>query len=481
MPLKVIHKRKPVPEPNSQPQADSQPKKAQRRKPQSTMFFGRRWSKMALVLVGVSLLSATGGAMLAVSLASKPLQQHQLSPEEDTVFSSDRLSNSNLQLPSLTRSVNLLVLGMSVLPDDLKEPSPETKDLSYEPQMHSVEGQSDTILLLRFDPEKNKMVVLSVPRDTQIILGKYGVQKINNANVVGGAARAASEVSKLLNGVNIDRYVRVNVLGVGKLIDILGGLTIDVPKDMKYTDETQHLFVDLKQGRQHLNGDQVMQLLRFRHDLYGDLGRMQRQQLVIRALISEMINPSTIAKIPQLLQSLKSDIDTNLSIEELMALVGFAARRNHDQIQGLIVPGDFNGDGHHSISYWLPDEDRIQLMMAKYFDTGAAGREVTDLASMRVSIQDGTNNPKAVKALVNMLRASGFHNISVDAPVTKPVLETKIVAQKGDIESANSINQVLKFGQVSVETSGTLYSDVTIQLGQDALPRLVEVDKTSTY
>jgi hypothetical protein len=103
------------------------------------------------------------------------------------------------------------------------------------------------------------------------------------------------------------------------------------------------------------------------------------------------------------------------------------------------------------------------------------------MLSMRVSIQDGTNNPKAVKALVNMLRASGFHHISVDVPLPKPLLATKIVAQQGDIESANSINQVLKFGQVSVETSGNLYSDVTIQLGQDGLSHLVKADKINIY
>jgi len=417
--------------------------------------------------------------MLAVYLSVKPFQQHQLSPEENAAFNSEQLSSGNLQIPSLTRPVNILVLGMSVLPDDLKEASPETKDLSYEPQMHSLDGQSDTMMLLRFDPEKKKMVVLSIPRDTKILLGKYGEQKINDANVVGGAARAASEVSKLLNGVSVDRYVRLNVLGVIELVDILGGLTIDVPKDMKYTDETQHLFVDLKKGKQHLNGDQVMQLLRFRHDLYGDLGRMQRQQLVIRALISEILKPSTIAKIPELLQSIKSDIDTNLSVEELIALAGFTAHRNRDEIQGLVVPGDFNGNGRHSISYWLPDQKHIQLMMAEYFNTGTAGREVKDLTGIRVSIQDGTNNPKAVESLVNMLHHSGFRNISVRESLPS-LAETQIIAQQGDTGSAKSISEVLKFGKVRVETSGVLYSDVTIQLGKDGLAQLVNADKILT-
>jgi LCP family protein required for cell wall assembly len=89
---------------------------------------------------------------------------------------------------------------------------------------------------------------------------------------------SAKAVSNLLDGVGIDRYVRVNVVGFGKLIDTLGGITFYVPKDMKYKDDTQHLYVNLKAGEQHLNGDQAMQILRFRHDELG-ISVVQRQQL----------------------------------------------------------------------------------------------------------------------------------------------------------------------------------------------------------
>ncbi len=432
----------------------------------------RGWLWLGLSLTGVAMVAATAGALLAVSLSSTPLLQQKLSPEEEAVFGNgEGFSSSNLRLPDVTRPVNVLMLGMSVLPSDLNYPG-DSKNLGYEAQMHSVEGQSDTMLLMRFDPEKHKMAILSIPRDTRVFLGRYGWQKINDANVVGGPATAAKEVSKLLDGVAIDRYVRVNVMAVGKIVDALGGITIYVPKDMKYTDESQHLFVDLKQGRQRLNGNQTMQLLRFRHDLYGDLGRMQRQQMVIRAIMAEWLNPTTVAKIPQLLQVIKSDIDTNLSIEEILALVGFSAKLDRAKVQGLIVPGDYNGNGKHETSYWLPDRRKIRTMVAKYFDQGYALSEDVDPMKARISIQDSTDNSKAVQVLVKTLQNAGYRNVSVGAKLPEPLRLSKIVAEQGNDYSAQIIQQTLGIGEVRVETSGTLYSDVTIQIGQDWQPKL---------
>lgn len=435
------------------------------------------WLWIGLGLTGVAMVSATAGALLAVSLASTPLLQQKLTPEEEAVFNNgDSFSNSHMRLPAVTRPVNILVLGMSVLPNDVRDAPTATKNLGFKPQVDSVEGLSDTMMLMRFNPETKKVVVLSIPRDTRIVMEKHGVQKINAANALGGPALAATEVSRLLDNAEIDRYVRINVLGVGKLIDALGGLNIYVPKDMKYTDESQHLFVNLKKGWQHLNGDQAMQLLRFRNDSSGDMGRIQRQQLVIRALMEQALNPTTIAHIPKLLSLLQSHIDTNLSIEELMALVGFASKIDKANVQGLIVPGDFNGNGRHEVSYWLPNSRHIKQLMAKYFDQGHSDKEVVEPNRIRVSVQNGSQDPQAVPSLVKKLRLAGYHNVSIGDRLPEPLGVTQIVAQQGDADSAQAVYQSLGFGDVRVDTSGVLYSDVTIKLGQDWLQKNETVD-----
>lgn len=430
-----------------------------------------RWLWVGLGLTGVAMLSATAGALLAVSLSSTPLLQSQLSPEEAAVFEGDRISRTSLRLPELTRPVNILVMGIKVISSDLDNPPPEAQNLGYHALVNSFEGLSDTMLLLRFDPEAERVVALSIPRDTRTYVEGHGLTKINSANYHGGPALSAKSVSDLLEGVGIDRYIRINVQGVEKLIDALGGVTVYVPRDMKYKDDSQHLYINLKAGKQHLNGDQALQLLRFRYDKYGDIGRIQRQQMVMRALVEQALNPSTLARMPKILSVIQSHIDTNLTVEELVALVGFGVQTNRSNVQMMMVPGDFSGTGQNETSYWLPSRRRIQTMMAQHFDQGLESREPIDPAYLRVAIQDSTGDPEAVQALMNTLRESGYRNIRVDEAWPERLGVTQIIAQQGDRDSARAISRSLGFGEVRVESTGSLVSDVTIQLGRDWLQK----------
>lgn len=329
----------------------------------------RPWFWLSFSLSGVAMLSATAGALLALSFSSTPLLQRYLTPEEAAIFSQrGNITRSNMRLPELTRPVNILVMGMSVLTSDMRDSSSNTQDLGYHAQVNSFDGLSDVMLLVRFDPETKQMTVLSIPRDTRVEMDGYGTIKINAANINGGPAASARLVSHLLNGVQIDRYMRVNVAGVEKLVDALGGVTVDVPKDMKYQDDAQHLYINLKQGRQHLNGDRTLQLLRFRHDGNGDIGRIERQHIVMQALMEQALNPTTLARFPQILSVVQSNLDSNLSVEELLALVGFAVKVDRSSVQMLTVPGHANRIGRRDVSYWLPDDDSIQEMMRQYFN-----------------------------------------------------------------------------------------------------------------
>jgi LCP family protein required for cell wall assembly len=418
------------------------------------------------------MISATAGALLAVSLSTTPLMQRQLSPAEAAVFEDDSIATGmNVRLPELTRPVNILVLGIKVLSTDLDNPPPETRQLGYQATVNSFEGLSDTMLLLRFDPEAKKLSLLSIPRDTRTWIDSYGLRKINDANVFGGPALSAKSVSELLGGVGVDRYVRINVQGVGKLVDALGGVTVYVPHDMKYQDDSQHLYINLKAGKQHLNGDQALQLLRFRYDENGDIGRIQRQQMLMRALMEQTLNPTTLTRLPKILGVIQSNLDTNLSVEELLALVGFAARTNRSNVEMLMVPGRFSGPEEYEASYWLPDHQRIATMMAEHFNLGIGTPVATDPASLGVAIQDSTGRASAVEALMNALHEDGYQNVYVDQPWQEPLSVTRIVAQQGDLASAESIRQALGVGEVRIESTGSLRSDITVQLGQDWLQK----------
>jgi LCP family protein required for cell wall assembly len=330
---------------------------------------GGRWFWLGFGFTGIAMLSAAGGALLALSLSSTPLLQQHLTPEEAALFNKGgNLTRAGLRLPELTRPVTILVMGMSVLSTDVRNPPPETHNLGYEAQVNSFDGLSDVMLLLRFDPETGKMIALSIPRDTQVEMDGFGTIKINAANVKGGPVASARLVSQLLDGIQIDRYVRINVGGVQKLVDALGGVTVYVPKNMKYQDDSQHLYINLKQGRQHLDGDRTLQLLRFRHDGNGDIGRIERQQMVMRALMEQTLNPMTLVRFPQILNVVQSNLDTNLSTEELLALAAFGVKTERKNVEMLTLPGEANNTGRHGVSYWLPHHRRIHQIVDEYFD-----------------------------------------------------------------------------------------------------------------
>jgi polyisoprenyl-teichoic acid--peptidoglycan teichoic acid transferase len=408
--------------------------------------------------------------------------QSKLSADEASIFSpGNRISShNNLQMPELTRPVNILVMGIKVLTADLDQPPEDLAKLGYHAEVNSAfNGLSDTMLLVRFDPEAKKLSLLSIPRDTQVDIPDHGTQKINAANDLGGPSLAAKTTSQLLTGVGIDRYITLNAQGVRELVNALGGVTVYVPKDMKYQDDSQHLYINLKAGKQHLNGDQAMNLLRYRHDNKGDIGRIQRQQMVMRALMEQSLNPTTVARLPKILSVIQSYVDTNLSVEELAALVGFAAKVDRSSVQMLMVPGDFSAPGEYSASYWLPDYSRIPTLLSTHFNfTPPDGAQLVPSMptppDVRVAIQDSTKQVGTTQALITTLKTAGYGSVVLDDPYSEPLRTTRIVAQQGDADSARLVRRSLGFGEIRVENTGELQSDVTIQIGQDWVQRQIK-------
>jgi polyisoprenyl-teichoic acid--peptidoglycan teichoic acid transferase len=431
-----------------------------------------KW-KLRLGLTSVGIILLIGGAIIANLLSNTPLLKQELSSTDAAAFRQDESFSRNiLQVPVISKPVNILLLGIKTNLSDVKHNNgKERKKTGYDAEINSLDGLSDTMMLLRFDPITNKVVVFGIPRDTKVdINGKS--EKINAIDHEQGIAQAAKVVSNTLNGVQIDRYIRLNNFGLEKLIDALNGLNVTVSKDIKYQDDSQHFYVNLKAGKQHFDGHNLLNFLRYRHDANGDVGRMQRQQMVIRSMVEQWADPATVAKIPQLMSIVKDSVDTNLSVEEMMAIGGFTFNggTGKDRIQMLMMPGDYNGDGKHAVSYWLPDPVGVQNMMAKYFDLGEVKGTTKSVKNLRIRVQDTGYYPDATKRLIAKLRKVGYENVQLDKDpkILKENLETtEIIAQKGELVTSQDVANSLGVGRAEISTAGNLYSDITIKVGRD--------------
>ncbi len=436
-------------------------------------FLSHKWT--LFVVLFVALISGGLGAGLAFVLSSRPFQQRQLSADEAAVFNrnSDSMTSAIAGVPTLTRPVNILVLGTIMLTSDLPDAQSKPKGKYLAEVDNNLNGMSDAMLLIRFDPATQKVAVLSIPRDSRVNIQGVGTTKINFANYAGGASLSAQTVSQVLGDIPIDRYIRFNVNGFGKLVDALGGIDIYVPKKLKYQDDSQHLYINLNAGQQKLNGNKAVQYMRYRHDDLGDIGRVQRQQAFFRAFIDQKLKPESITKFPEILAILKDNIDTNLSVEEVLALASYTSKTDRKSIQMHMAPGRFSNPGEFdNLSYWILDNRLLAKLMSQNFGVMKSADASTDNSSqsLRVAIQDSMSQPEGSKKATTVLSKAGYAQVfAASDRWTKPIAKTQIIAQNGDRASAEKLRDALGIGEVLVESTGDIESDITVRVGKDWL------------
>ncbi|WP_407308419.1 LCP family protein [Desulfosporosinus sp. SB140] len=230
-------------------------------------------------------------------------------------------------------------------------------------------SNTDTLVVASINTENGKIALISIPRDTQIMIPGYGKSKINAAARIGKGLNTTSALIEGLIGQPIDGYVLTNFTGFKDIIDTLGGITITVEKDMHYvTGDKVDGIIDLKKGTQRLNGAQALQYARFRQDALADIARTARQQAVLKAIEKELLQVKTIPKLPWLIPQFMKSVETNLSLSQIWALSNVLFRIGTPEISSQTLPGDFlTEDG---ISYWKVDSQRTQAVSKRVFEEG---------------------------------------------------------------------------------------------------------------
>ena len=384
--------------------------------------------------------------------------------------------------------VNILVVGI----DDVKSSK-----------------RSDAISVVHIDHEKSDVRILSIPRDTRVSVEGVGITKVNHAYAHGGIHLLKSTLVDFLS-IPIDGYVEVNTTGIKSLIDMIGGINVTVKEDMKYDDYAANLHIDFSKGEHHLDGEKLLHYVRFRNDSKGDIGRIRRQQEVLKKLFDKAFHLKTLVISPRLISTFLKTVKTDLPFSRLNDYMGILlAKKEQLKIKVFTVPGSvrlING-----ISYWRPNiayldktiEDAFTKIVnhveviepvklpkktsqpkdvaSKRFITTKEikrveqqllideSQEIVLDESLKIEILNGNGYVGVASKTATYLKSKGIKTSSIGNSGSFDYSNSVIVDWKGNIEKSMYLSKLLniKASNIIVYDRQDKPIDVTLVLGKD--------------
>ena len=222
--------------------------------------------------------------------------------------------------------------------------------------------RSDTIILSRIDPKEKQVTLISIPRDTKVELSNGETAKINAAHALGGPEEVVRAVNELC-GVKISHYAEVSFEGMEKVVDAVGGVTVNVPD--RINDPKAGPMV-IEPGEQKLDGGSALAFCRSRAFPDGDYTRMRHQRIFIAALARTILESTNPSNVMQLIDSLGDMVDTDMSIQDIASLANAMRGMNTDEIWSANLPSWAGDDTYvNGVSYVFADEPAVKEMMAR--------------------------------------------------------------------------------------------------------------------
>ncbi len=266
-------------------------------------------------------------------------------------------------------------------------------------------GNTDTMLLASYDVTNQKATVMSIPRDTMVNVS-WDIKRINSVyNYYGGGDRGIQylykEIAQLV-GFEPDYQVVVEWDAVGQIVDAMGGVWFDVPRNMNYDDPYQDLHIHQEKGYRLLTGDDAMQVLRYRHDndmRYGypdgDLGRIKTQQAFLTAMVDQLLQIKNVTKINQFIQVFQNNVETDLSFQNILwfaqqAILGGLSMEN---VEFVTMPNRtascWSRTYHNYQSYVVPSANELLELVNTKLSPYTEAFTLSDLDIMSVN-SDGS-------------------------------------------------------------------------------------------
>lgn len=351
--------------------------------------------------------------------------------------------------------VNILILGTDAgTPKDESASNPK---------------RTDTMMLLHYNPKNKKATLVSIPRDTMVQL-KGKNDKINAANFYGGVNLAADTVQNLL-GININYYVKIDLSGFVKLIDILGGVEMKIDHRMDYDDPTQNLHIHFTKGETVLlNGEKAMEFFRWRENndgtglANGDLDRIKIQHTFIQKVMEKVKSPSIIPKIPSILSTIPQNVDTNMSAGDILEYGYIFSSINSSNINITTLKGEgkYIGD----VSYFIWDKNGDSDLLSTLRENSTAG-DFTDIdrASLKVQILDGTSKSGLAEDYAANLRQFGYIDVETgNGPKTSKSKVSVYALSNNDYKQIKADFDIDNIKDITTEKGKY---DIVVILGDD--------------
>lgn len=276
-------------------------------------------------------------------------------------------------------------------PNEEEEPvdRDELQELVYNsPRINFVlmglEGpRSDTLMFVSFNLENKKTDIISIPRDTYFHRKGYDrldKRKINSAYGDHGAKGVKTVVSSLLLDIPVDFYITVTYKGAAAIIDSLGGVPVNIPQLMDYTDpyDTPPLRIYFEPGHKILNGEEGVKFLRYRQGspgtgamsyADGDLGRIRAQQEFMKSAMRKALS----LRLPTVAATAFKHVRTDMDLQEVARYAASAVGMKMEDVEMIMLPGE---DKYQSgASYYFPDNQGIRELLIKIYSEGQEATE----------------------------------------------------------------------------------------------------------
>ena len=365
---------------------------------------------------------------------------------------------------------------------------------------------TDTIMVASYNPNTQKATLLSIPRDTYT--GKNtkkatAYEKINALYSRKKDPQTVLDAVNELTGLDIEYYVIVRTEALIKLVDVIGGITFNVPIDMDYDDPTQDLHIHLTAGEQELDGDKAEQLVRFRHNNNGttypqeygdnDLGRMRTQREFIMQTLKQTLKPENVFKIGQILDVAKENVQTNVDFNVAKDYIPYAVEFNTENLLTETLPGTTpDWKQTNNVSIFVVDKKKTaELVQELFYDrdaeetesqtdgtegnqtsnestsnTTTSSNSSSNSSTLKIEVLNGSGESKNLQKVVNELEGAGYKVTRTGS--TNTTTKTTIVNKKSVRDTTlKNIKEVLGTGSISTSESSSSKVDLTVIIGKD--------------